>query len=103
MNLVAPCYGRTSCTLDYDETRREKQEIARVLKAARQAELKVNAESAQVGKNWLLSNAAHRTHGQPRFFVLVGVFILDVLTHTVLTYPGLLPPLPPEVLAGFRT
>ena len=46
--MVLTCRGRTSCVPEFDDARREKQEVARVLKAARQAELKANAESATV-------------------------------------------------------
>eukprot|EP00752_Nemacystus_decipiens_P003563 g3286.t1 len=41
----------TSCVPEFDDARREKQEVARVLKAARQAELKANAECATM-RRW---------------------------------------------------
>lgn len=57
---------RTSCAPEFDELRREKQELARTWRAARQAELKANVDSARVsglvlgeGSNGLFNQTYH--------------------------------------------
>lgn len=48
LSLQSLSLRRTSFASEYDDARQQKEDVARVLKVARQEELKANADSARV-------------------------------------------------------